>query len=259
MSSGHDDKPTVQVGDVEGNVVQGNRIDQVTVHGRDRRTVVLLALTLVVVLAAAAVIVWLVREPDEQPVGDPLAASVSFGSTRCGTGNVVPDQNQSTIPHTNAPGGVAATGGEVVATLQGLSRASVVLQSMRVQVVRRKPAVPGLYLPNRCASDVPSRYFAVDLSADPPAVKPTQGQENGQQVAANDFPFKIDPTDVEQLVVRVNSPAEEVEFRLLVRWTSGTSTGEFQLDDKGKPFRITATTAAEQWCDYEAQNVWKPC
>jgi hypothetical protein len=260
VSSGRDDERTLSVGDVDGNVVQANSIDQVTWYGRDRRTVVLLALTLVVVLVAAAVIVWLVRKPDEPAfTGAPLDAAVAFSSAGCRSGYVVPDQDQASIPYTTTPAsGVAGTGGVVTATLQGLSPASVVLQSVRAEVVSRRPAMPGLYLPSRCASDVSQRFFAVDLSEREPVAKPVQGVQNGQQVTAKDFPFKVDPTDVEQLVVQMDTPAEDVEFVLWVRWTSGGAKGEFLLGDKEKPFRITATTAAEPWCLDEVQDVWRP-
>ncbi len=256
MSWRRDDERTLAIGDVDGNVVQGNKIGQVTLHERDRRTVVLLALTLVVVLLAAAVIVWLVGKPDEPALG----AAVRFSPSQCGAGYVVPAQGQTTIPYTQSPaGGVAVTGTEITVTLQGLSSASVVLQSVRAEVHSRKPAVPGLFLRSLCASEVPRRFFAIDLSTDSPAAAPRQDTPGGRQSAPADFPLKVDPNDVEQLVIQMDSPREDVEWVLVVGWTSGTDSGELRIDDNGKPFRSTAVTAARPWCVDQEQNVWKPC
>lgn len=257
MSSEHDDETTMKVGDVEGNVVQSRNIDNVTVNNRDRRTVILLALVLVVVLAAAAVIVWLVREPELE--GDPLAADTSVG-VLCGTssGWVVPDQRQSSVPYVSVrpPNAVLGTGGVVTTTLQGLAPAAVVLQSARVEVLKRRPAVPGILLTPRCASEVKPRHFAVDLSAASPTVTPAKGVQGAQ---VQEFPFKVDPTDVEQLVVRADSPKEDVEWVLWVKWSSGRSSGEFRIPDGDKSFRTTAITAAKEWCVDEIKNQWMSC
>lgn len=255
MSSGHD-RTENQVRDVGGNVVQSAKIDNVSVESRDRRTVPLLALLLVVLLAAAAVIVWVSREPD--PAGKPLA-SVSYSSVNCRSGYVVAAQGQTSVPYAAPPaGGVAATGGQLAATLQALSAGSVVLQSMRAEVLARRPALPGLYLPSKCASEVPRRFFAVDLSAASPVAVPVEGQENGQPVAPRNFPLKVGLTDIEQLVVRMDSPTEDVDWVLWVRWTSGSDSGELRLDDNGKPFRTTAVTVATKWCVNEELNEWRP-
>ncbi|KOV85188.1 hypothetical protein [Nocardia sp. NRRL S-836] len=259
MSQEQDDDLTMRVRDVSGNVVQGQKIDNVTVHERDRRTVVLLAVVLVVVLAAAAVIVWLVRKPEE-PGKPALAAAVAFGDSQCRAGHVVPAQGQTSIPYARRPaGGVTVTGAELTATLQGLSEASVVLQSVRAEVLSRKPAMPGLFLQGRCASEVTRRFFAIDLSAQAPVATPVQDERAGQRGAPADFPLKVNLNDVEQLVIRVDSPREDVEWVLVVGWTSGGDSGELRIDDNGKPFRSTAVTAAQPWCVDEAQNVWKPC
>jgi hypothetical protein len=85
-------------------------------------------------------------------------------------------------------------------------------------------------------------------------------ERDGQPVVPKNFPFKVDPNDVEQFKVRPFSTAEDVEWVLWLRWSSGSQSGEFRIDDKGKPFRTTATAGSAKWCADPAPQtpVWRP-
>ncbi|MGW6446282.1 hypothetical protein [Lentzea sp. NPDC055074] len=264
---------SVQAVQDNGTVVQSGHVESLTVESRDHRTVPILVLVLAVVLISAVTIAWLTTNAPPRTAGqptvpngatltDPLSAETSFGPDKCASGWVAPDEGASSIDVVDVPpGAVLGTGGIVAVTLQGLTEdMAVVLQSMRAEVISRKPPAEGIYLPGQCGSDMTPRFFAVDLSTAAPTAVPRAGQSSGQRVEAKSFPFKIGPNDVEQFYVTVNSPAEDVEWVLLVQWSSGTRTGEFRVDDHGKPFRTTATTKATRWCTSSDDNrlVWRP-
>ncbi len=178
------------------------------------------------------------------------------------TGWVLPEPGSEPVPYSeNAPpGAVLGSDGVVTATVQGLWDKAVVLQSMRAEVLNRKPAVPGALLPAECQSDVVPKYFSIDLSAGSPAAVPMTVEHGGKQIVPKDFPFKVDPSDVEQFKVRPHSSAEDVEWVLWLRWSAGTDAGEFRIDDKGKPFRTTATAGSVKWCADRVLRhpVWRP-
>jgi hypothetical protein len=241
-------------------VVQTESVQSLTVWGRDRRTLWLLVVVLVAVLAIGGVIAWLVREPEL--AGEPPVAVASADLNCASAGWVAPDPGKPSIPYVNSrpPEAILGSGGVITATVQGRNDMAVVLQSMRAEVLSRKPAAPGVLLPPLCAGEVTPRFFTVDLSAATPAAVPAAAEHNGRRLEPKNFPFKVDPNDVEQLAIRVDSPAEDVEWVLWVRWSSGGSSGELRIDDQGKPFRTTATRAAAKWCvDERTQPYqWRP-
>lgn len=229
-------------------VVQAGQIDSV-VDNRDRRAVPLLVIVLTVVMLAAATIVWLVKP--STPSGDPLAAQTQVNALKCDSGWVVPDRGQQEIAQP-PPDAVPSSGGNVTATLQGLADLAVVLHEVRVEVISRKPATQGIYLPEGCAGTVTPRFFELDLSTPRPVLTPTSAKSDGTT-----FPLKVDPEDVEQLDVTVLSPVEDVEWVLHVRWTSGRRSGELRVDDHGRPFRTAATARSREWCR-DPRSGWRP-
>ncbi|MFB9237737.1 DUF4145 domain-containing protein [Plantactinospora siamensis] len=191
----------------------------------------------------------------ERPPGPPLAAVSSFHAVSCrSSGWVVPSRGTAAIPYSPdrpAAEAVLASDGEVTVTVQGLQDRSVVLQSMKAQVERRGPAVAGTYLPMGCQGGVTPRKFLLDLDAANPRVVAEKGSIS--------FPYKVAETEPEQFVITPTVRDQDIEFRLVIRWTSGADEGELVLPERAQPpFRVTAATAAQQFCLDLDKSLWRP-
>ncbi|MDQ3786933.1 MAG: hypothetical protein M3422_06790 [Actinomycetota bacterium] len=222
-----------------GNVVQSEKLGAVHINHHDRRGIV--ALTVVaVLLIAAGVYFWSTRAV-EKPAGERVAAVVDVApKSDCESGWVVPDRGDTPIPMGTPPvGAVLGTGGRVTVTVQGLTGDSVVLHGIEVDVVARRPAMTGVFLPSSCGSDLEPRFLRVDLTAARPVAKPVDGGE---------FPYKVSGSDPEQFVITPVVTDAAVDWRLRIHWSSGGEKGELVVDDAGKPLRTTATTNTRPFC-----------
>ncbi|WP_199440178.1 hypothetical protein [Umezawaea beigongshangensis] len=260
MTTPEDRRPTNSASGRIEKVVQSGTIDQVHVGDRhqvnhDRRGIAALSGVVVLLLALLA---WVLASRESPPAGEepadeePLAAITALlPKNDCVSGWVVPEVLDGPVDRTDErpAGGVLATGGEVRVTVQGLTGDSVVLQSARVEVVARRPAMTGTFLASGCESGVAPRFFRVDLTDPAPALVPwTEGEPGADDEPLKDFPYKISDVDPEQFVITPFSPVEDVEWRLHLSWTSGDRRGDLVVDDDGRPLRTTATTAARHFC-----------
>ncbi|MGW4112148.1 hypothetical protein ACWEFJ_14840 [Actinosynnema sp. NPDC004786] len=239
-------------------VVQTGSVRDVRIgDDHDRRGVFALLVVVVLLVVAGVVAVWRVTA-DEEPPASPLAATTDVRLKKsCQSGWVVPDPGDVPIPistRKRPAGAVLGSGGEVAVTVQGLTGAAVVLQSARVEVVRRAPAMTGAFLPSPCGAEVEPRYFRLDL--DPVAPEVVPWDDEGGPVPP--FPYKVNDFEPELLVIRPYSGTEDVEWRLHLRWTSGGQEGELLVDDGGTPFRTTAVVAARPFCADTEAFVWRP-
>ncbi|MFC0527023.1 DUF4145 domain-containing protein [Phytohabitans kaempferiae] len=191
----------------------------------------------------------------EAAPGPRLAAVTSWEAVSCrSTGWMLPSRGTDPVPYTprRAPAGaILASGGQITVTVQGLSGRSVVLQSMSTEVVRRSPALAGTYLPLGCQGEVTPRKFRLDLDASAPEVVP--------EAESRTFPYKVDESEPEQFLITPEVTGGDVEFRLLLNWTSGADEGVLVLPEAGKPpFRVTAPTAAREFCLDPHTSTWRP-
>jgi hypothetical protein len=249
-------------GDVQ-NVVQTGSVENIIIgasHGK--RGVMALAVVAVVLAVAVVLIVASSRGGTDRsdseaatggrPAEPPVAAVTSYNAIDCRSGWVMPDRGDDPIPFNSVKpsDGVLGSGGQVTVTVQGSTGRSVVLQSMTVDVVRRSPAVPGVYLVNGCQGEVPPRKSVLDLDKKTPRIAP--------EPDSVPFPYKVNDVEPEQFVITPEITNGAVEWRLRLHWTSGPTTGELVLDNDGKPFHTTATTAARTFClDYK-NSTWRP-
>ncbi|MEU5694926.1 hypothetical protein [Actinosynnema sp. NPDC020468] len=237
------------VGDADS-VVQASRIDRVLIAVQDRRGVVALAVVAVLSLVAV-VLVSRDRQVEEEPAV-PLAVVADYRSTgTCDGGKVVDYSGTAPVPFERTFPGTLGPGGRLAATVQGVAGLAVVVRSAEIRVERRFDAVPGTYLPDGCQAEVPVRYFDTDLTAAAPVLAPVAGTRT--------FPYSVDRSEPEQLVVVPRISGGAVEWRLVLRWSSGARTGELVVDDGGKPFRTTSLTAARLFCSDHDLKVNKPC
>jgi len=242
----------IQVGDVHGDV------HNYAPPPPRRPKLLWAAIGGVLLLVVAGGLVVLLNQTGDSK--QPLAVQSKVNLPKdCSGGWVVPDTGDTPIKGdftARPPNAELSDGGQVTLTLQGLRSSAVVLDSMRVDVVSRKPAAKGVLLPAYCGSNIVPRSFRVDLGQPMPTAKPQDGHDGGDVVKAGDFPFKISDTDPEQFIVTALSPTEDVEWRLVLAWSSGSQHGELVVDDNGKPFRSTATTNTRFFCPDPNNSTW---
>jgi hypothetical protein len=231
-------------------VVQAHSINDVnirtnTVHNHGKFAVS----GVVVLLICAGVYAWTSTNKPEPGVAAVAGVGVK---NRCESGWVV-DEQSGPIPVSDRPSGaVLASGGAVTVTVQGVTGDAVVLQPPSIEIVSRKSALHGLFLKSPCGSDVPTRYFTVDLGRPRPVAVPSEGTK--------DFPYQVSGTDPEQLVITPVTHDDDVEWRLRIPWTSGAKTGELVIDDEGKPLRTTGTSATRPFCVEQPDGLrWVSC
>jgi hypothetical protein len=186
----------------------------------------------------ASVYVWTsVLSPEGR-----VAAVVGVGvKDHCASGWVVPDAGDAPIPMAGRPSGsVLGSGGAVTVTVRGLTGDEIVLDQPVVEVVSRRPALPGVFLPAPCDTALPSGFLTVDLDR-PTALLGRDGEPA-------EFPYQVSGTEPDHIVIRPVSTTDDVEWRLRIPWTSGVGAGVLVVDDDGNPLRTTATSAARPFC-----------
>ncbi|MFD9739824.1 hypothetical protein [Umezawaea sp. NPDC059074] len=204
----------------------------------------------ITLLFLASVYVWTsVLSPEGR-----IAAVTSIGvRDHCASGWVVPDAGDAPIPMAGRPSGsVLGSGGTVTVTVRGLTGGAIVLDQPVVEVVSRRTALPGVFLPVPCDPAPVSGVLTVDLD-EPTAVLGPDG-------APADFPYRVTGTAPDRFVIRPVSTTDDVEWRLRVPWRSGVGAGELVVDDDGTPLRTTATSAARPFCVEQPDSArWVSC
>lgn len=242
------------------NVVQTGSVENIIIGAAHNKRGVITLTVVAIVLVVTTVVVVLIATSSRsatgvgsgKPAEPPVAAVTSYHAIDCQSGWVVPDRGDDPIPFDPAepPVGVLSSGGQVTVTVQGSTGKSVVLQSMTVDVVRRSPPVPGVYLENGCQEEVPPRMYVLDLDRTTPKIVPEPDTVS--------FPYKVNDVEPEQFLITPEVTTGDVEWRLRLHWTSGADKGELVLDNDGKPFRTTATAAAREFCFDYASRTWRP-
>ncbi|MEU7375105.1 helix-turn-helix domain-containing protein [Streptomyces albidoflavus] len=180
------------------------------------------------------------------PTGVPFHASVRAHAweNQCSQRYLVdrePDAVRPPPVEQDAPAWVAAMGAVsadeqvVEVTLQGKGSETVVLQALHVRVVRSgEPLAWTDYGTGvGCGGGVALRAFDVDLDQGSPAARAADGQRP--------FPYKISESDPEMFRVTAHTGGRDVSWYLEVEWSSGERQGVFRVDDRGRPFRTSAS------------------
>ncbi|MFJ7129087.1 hypothetical protein [Streptomyces sp. NPDC098101] len=243
-------------GRVDGGIVQiGTLVDS----SPSKRWLFLAGLPVLAVLATVGGVLAL-RQDDPGPlrtadakVRTEAVADSTTNNWECGDSAVVPglDVGAEGLPMVRAfpRGGVQADGSVITVVLQGTTQEELVLTGARTVIVSRRPPLKGPHLAAVCASDVPVRAFEVDLDVDgAPLVPVPDPRPDAEQKRVTRWPYAIKEGDAEHFVISPKTMKYDTEFRIVVHWSSGGSKGEVVLDDHGKPFRYTATTAADPLC-----------
>ncbi|MBM7771639.1 hypothetical protein JOD54_001843 [Actinokineospora baliensis] len=236
-------------------VVQAHEVGDVVFRSHDRRGVYALAALAVVLVAAIVVIV--LQPTQAPPVAErgPLVAAVTGNTGQdsgwCTSGWIIPDRGDAPIPYSGGPPpGAVEGGGTVVAvTVQGLTGKAVVLQGMSVDVVRRSPAPTGVYLPPVCPAHIVPRKYGVALDNVVPRVV--------ADVGTRGFPYRVSETEPEVFVIHAGVDSGDVQWRLVLAWTSGAEKGELVVDDNGRPFHTVALSSSRPFCVSKVET-WQP-
>ncbi|MFE9885461.1 helix-turn-helix domain-containing protein [Streptomyces scopuliridis] len=140
-------------------------------------------------------------------------------------------------------GGVASGGQYIELTVQGTTTETVVLQALRVKIVKTgAPLAWNDYAMGvGCGGGVGTKSFSVNLDAGRPSSVPKAGQR--------DFPYKVSESDPEVFYISATSKTRDVSWYLELEWSSGERRGTIRLDDNGKPFR-TSGSAGRPSYDY---------
>ncbi|MET7285551.1 hypothetical protein [Streptomyces sp. NPDC005573] len=147
------------------------------------------------------------------------------------------------------PGGIRASGSGIAVVLQGASDEELLITGARAEIVARHPPAHGVHVVNPCGSDSPRRVFTVDLDQKAPElVAVPDTATKGTAGEFRPWPYAVKQGDAEYFLIRPRSVEYDTEFRLVLSWSSGGHKGRLTVTDHGKPFRVTATSAARPTC-----------
>ncbi|MFE3142433.1 helix-turn-helix domain-containing protein [Streptomyces scopuliridis] len=146
-----------------------------------------------------------------------------------------PPTEQDAPGWVNALGGVASGGQFIELTVQGKSSDTVVLNALRVKIVKSDAPLPwnDYAMGVGCGGGVGTKSFAVNLDAARPSSVPKAGQR--------DFPYSVSQSDPEVYYVSATATTRDVSWYLELEWTSGDQRGTLRVDDNGKPFRTSGS------------------
>lgn len=179
---------------------------------------------------------WIVTRPIAEIASRPGWGSDTWGSWAAGAGG---------IPHSNLM---------VNFTVQGKTQAQVTLLDLRVRVVNRRAAVPGVLFVEDGGGDGAFRAVAASLDSNPPKLTPLFQEEfipdNTPQVERKPmtFPYKVSLSDAETFVVEGRAKTCDCDWLIELAWAAEGKTGTLTIDDNGKPFRVSGGANVTQVC-----------
>lgn len=142
-------------------------------------------------------------------------------------------------------------------TLSALTSANVVITDIEATVVSQAPPMQGVYPPpwtGGCGGVVPST-FRLNLDDSPVSVVATPGEGMGGPIS---LPHQIDQDRPEVWHLTPVTQNCLCEWVATVHWTVGDQAFSSTIDDDGKPFQVTATSAATMIDNDDGQlNHWQ--
>ncbi|MEV0123253.1 hypothetical protein AB0I16_17275 [Streptomyces sp. NPDC050703] len=230
-------------------------------HSAARGKAPVFATAALVVIAAAALYLALgpsltaeSKGSERKPAKTQLQAQASLTNWGCGDSAVVPGLKVGTEGMAPLKGfprtGVHASGGTIEVVLQGTTDEELIITGARAEIVQRRAPVRGTHVITPCGSDAPIRVFDVDLDKEnAPLTLVSDGRSSSSQVPRDRWKYAVKLGDAETFAIRPRSKAHDVEFQIVISWNNGGKDDSLTLKDKdGKPFRFTATSAAESLC-----------
>jgi hypothetical protein len=146
-------------------------------------------------------------------------------------------------------------------TVEGRTSQAVVLERLRIHVVRRRPASvprgvrlqPVLWL----GFDLPVRSFLADVRSSDVALLTPLPLRPGDRELTRDFPFGVDKSAPEILKFHLDYGDEDIEWLAELDWLSAGKPGTVRIDNAGAPFVSTAfhSRPVYAWRDQEWHRV----
>ncbi|MGK5631690.1 helix-turn-helix domain-containing protein [Streptomyces sp. URMC 123] len=174
-----------------------------------------------------------------------------------------PPVPQDAAAWASAQGAVHGGTTSLQVTVQGAGADAVVLQALHVRVVdRRTPLAWSAYaMDNGCGGSLTPTAFTVDLDADRPLARPTDGFDagvgDGRVLPAVRLPFRVTATDPVVLAVNARTEGCDCRWYLELEWAGNGRKGTVRIDDGGAPFRTSATAGRPQYGYWPADGGWK--
>ncbi|MFE1577397.1 helix-turn-helix domain-containing protein [Streptomyces fradiae] len=159
--------------------------------------------------------------------------------------------------------GLGGAPGENVLTelaVQGTGEETVVLHALRVRVVDRAAPLPGnaYWMGVGCGGEMTPMGLDINLDAAQPRVVPVAGRQGDRVIPASDFPYKVSATDPQVLKVTAHTAGHSVRWYLELEWSSGGRQGTLRIDDRGRPFEVSALTGRSQYGYPLGGSEWLP-
>lgn len=159
-----------------------------------------------------------------------------------------------------ALGAVHAGETGVRVTLQGRDERAVVLESLRIRVVERRPPAQGrVYrMSSGCGGSLTPRTFDVDLDVPRPVARSVAGNDSGEPIEAVAFPYSVSVTDPEVLLITGRAVGCDCAWFAELAWSSGGRSGTVRIDDGGRPFRTSGARGRPVLDHDTATGRWEP-
>lgn len=181
---------------------------------------------------------------------NPLNVTSTSDVEPCGRGWVIP-MHSSAIPPppplaqsragwADQLRGVPALGRRVRVVVTGRTASAVVLTDLRIIVLTRDPPVAGTQVIGICGGAVATRYFVVDLDPALPTVEARPSDFDQPPVA---FPYRVSSTEPEVFLIDARTRNCFCSWIAELHWVADGREGITRIDDKGRPFHVTATSS----------------
>ncbi|WP_258044311.1 hypothetical protein [Streptomyces sp. SM11] len=171
-----------------------------------------------------------------------------------------PPVEADAAPWAGALGAVHAGETGVRITLQGRDERAVVLESLRIRVVERRPPAKGrVYrMSSGCGGALTPRMFDVDLDVPRPVARSVAGNDSGEPIEAVAFPYSVSVTDPEVLLITGRTVGCDCDWFAELAWSSGGRSGTVRIDDGGRPFRTSGVRGRPVLDHDTATGRWEP-
>ena len=180
------------------------------------------------------------------------ASSASVASAVPGTG--IRHQGKTWDQNPPAFDAVAASDIKLNIIAYGPSPHTIVLTGMKFRIIRRWPALRGVlvtegsyYISDCSPAIIQDGYVNLDTSS--PAVRPSPSSSaigsgsNGERTAPLLFPYTISDTNPEIFTLIISTQKFDCTWTAELDWTVGSKVGHTLIEDNGRPFETTTTTA----------------
>jgi hypothetical protein len=113
----------------------------------------------------------------------------------------------------------------------------VIIQSISPIIVQRSEALAGWFTSDRGCGGVDVREALISLDLDPPTIRFSDGESQGEQRLA--LTLQVTRSDVEVIDVVATARTATVDWMLEIRYTVNGRSDVLRVDNNGTPFRVS--------------------